>query len=534
MKELSRLLLLGALAFLVVSLAIFVGKPSIFPDVERILARWRFSDPAEGDDRVWIARPQGDSWMGLAGFPNRTEVYFAVPPALHPLSGKLHLDLQTQLATAGDGRVSISINDRPVDELVLPNGQRNRSLSYDLQPEDLQQPWIRIGLNSTGSTGGGQVCPVGAVNSGSAVAVLASSGLALQLSAPLSDLQARLAALSDPLTVAYPTAAEGQSLAIWSMAYLGRRGIGMQLIDDAASAQLALQPTQAEALAEADGKLTLGGTAGTTLLATLRNGRPKLADIKTWPVSIDTLTDDTLSRTFRGSRRWSIPYTLADLPAGQVPTVLKLSIKTSRLMGEVPWIARVSLNGNLISSFSLPGATDQHDLSIPLPADLQGLTNSVDIALIDGSPQADICAQRPDVEAQLLPVSQLETASPVSGNLKFDLVRKLAGLDALTISQNGANLALPAGYQAGNLLAKLLPLNVPVSLVADGAIVEISDAASLPDRLARLRSAGNIVAVYADPRERVDGIGVRRLSDLSDEALGGIARQYGAVIFIGL
>ncbi len=530
MKEIGRLLLLGFAAFLCISFALYLSDPNIISSLRRKMTEMSFDTPSPTASDIFVPRASGDGWAGLAGFPDRTEIRFPLPPNVYARSGMLYLDVRTQLSQVGDGRLSISINDRIVEEFVLDRGRHDRHFVLPLGQADLQQPFVKVGLRSVGSTGGGQVCPVGAVNAASSVEVLPSSGLALDLAEPVGDPAARLALLGEPFSIAYPTDPQTQAIAAWTSAYLSRLAIASQLVADPSLAQLSLLPEGAPALSDVDTTIALGTPSGQQFLGALRTPRPKLLEEAAWPVSVDRFTNETLAVTFRGSRRWSIPYRLADFPDGAAPSAITFSIRTGDFAEAGALIARVTLNGNLLTAARLSDVPNEQSLRVDLPARDQGLSNRLELSIVDVSPKPDICAERAEFEAQLMPESRFERG-PGDEAAKLALVAILGQAQGIGLKQADAALN-PASTQAfGELLAPLLPLRIAPSFqAAQPVAIELVSGAGLSTRIAEYRDAPRTMVVLFDPDDRIDGIAVHRIADLGQEAFATPAAGRGALL----
>ncbi|WAJ28166.1 hypothetical protein [Antarcticirhabdus aurantiaca] len=530
MREIGRLLLLGFAAFLCISFAIYLSNPNIISSLRRQWTELSFTPPTATTSDIFIQRFNRNGWSGLAGFPDRTEIRFPLPPNVPARSGTLYLDLRTQLSQVGDGRLSISINDRTVEEFVLDRGRHDRHFVLTLDQADLQRPFVRVGLRSVGSTGGGQICPVGAVNAASSVEVLPSSGLALDLAEPVRDPAARLALLSEPFAIAYPADPQGQAIAAWTSAYLERLGLGSQFVTDSALAQLALLPEGAAALSDVDAAIGLGAPSGQQYLGALRTPRPRLLEDAPWPVAIERFTNDTLAVTFRGGRRWSIPYYLADMPGGAAPSAITFSIRTGGFAEADALIARVTLNGNLLTSARLSNAPNDQQLRVDLPAQYQGLSNVLELAIVDVSPKPDICAERPEFEAQLLPESSFERGIDEEA-AKLALVRILGSAGGISLQQPDA-AAGPSSTEAfGDLLAHVMPLRIPPSFQSPQRIaIELVSGSALSTRVAEHRDAPQTMVVLFDAEDRVDGIAVHRIGEVAQDALVTPAAARGALL----
>src|SRR5690606_4482782 len=125
-------------------------------------------------------------WVGLAGFPDQSEITFPVPRDAY-LSGALDLVFDTQLAEHGDGLLTLSVNGTPRGQLVLDSGRHTHQARIELTAADLGGDRIALQMAGRGTTNSGQICPTDAANSGSAVTLTAASRLELVSATAPSD-----------------------------------------------------------------------------------------------------------------------------------------------------------------------------------------------------------------------------------------------------------------------------------------------------------------------------------------------------------
>ncbi|WP_421950724.1 hypothetical protein [Pelagibacterium sp.] len=420
MKDFLRLLFIAVLSFVIVGVAVAYTRDS------DVLARltsavdtsalpgltFPVAAPEKADDvrdtQIWISRPRTDQWIGLAGFPDTTEIRFPLPSGINFTAGTLKLALDAQLGSDGDGRVTISVDGVRRGEVVLDPGQTRHEVEIALGPDQLLSNAVVVTLDGRGTTSGGHVCPADTANSGAAVTLNADSGLALFTDDSIDTRAVRIATMADPATLALGSDAEAQALAIWARQGLARKGMDVRFAAEDAVPDIVMAQSAGSALTlDPEGRIAVSGEPGIEALLAARMSAAFMPTPDAWPVTVDQLSAETLLKNFRGSRRWTIPYALADLPGGLMPRRFAIDLKTSTLAPGNDWVVRVSLNGNLLRTERFDGQGDAISLDVTLPSEIQALSNAILVELIDTSPNDSICRVGPDAQAQLLPTSRL-------------------------------------------------------------------------------------------------------------------------------
>ena len=513
MKDLVRLLMVAVLSFAVVGAALLYSRESDAlgqfssmlqtgaGKLDNVIDLGGQSEPVLPDDaadhtRLWIARPKQDVWIGLAGFPDQTEVRFPMPAGINLVSGALELEFESELAEHGDGRMTILVNGNRRGEIVLNTGREKHKVSIALDADDLLGSQILLELAGRGTTNSGQICPTDAANSGAAITILPTSGLALYTDDPIDRPDIRLAALVEPFNVMLGASAEDQARAIWAAQDIRRRGIGMRLAGPNDVADVSVASAGADAISLVDDRLVLSGEAGVDRLIHQRQPLA-LSQSDTWPVPVSALGAETVAKNFRGSRLWTLPYQIADLPAGLMPRQLALALKTSSLTEGSEWVVRVSLNGNLLVSQRFAGTVDEIALDVDLPTEMQGLSNSMLVELIDTSPNDSICRAGPDAQAQLLPRTELRASGGQPAAGWGELVGALARTSSIGIVTD-TPLTLAQAQRSRALLQRFLPKHASVAFAAEAnaapvqlKMMPIGQVQALLDVASRL-SGGNI------------------------------------------
>ncbi len=441
---------------------------------------------------ITIGRAHAAQWVGLAGFPDQTELTFPIPAGGRYLSGALLLGLDTQLTDAGDGLLTILVNGTPRQQLVLNGGHDSQQVRIALTSAELAQDHIVLGLAGRGTTSAGQLCPADDVNSGSAVTLSADSRLELIAEQPLSDAIGALIAAPAPLVLDPGRSTSEAAMVVWAHQQLTRNGIDARigvagpdetpvaLLDHAASAAGMASRNQLigqQAIAQ------LVTAAGTTMARPLA-----------WPVTVADLGAETSVRSFRGSRRWTIAFAAADLPGGHLPDQFKLGLKTTPLEGTNDWVVRVTLNGNLLESRRIAGNADQIEFAVDLPAARLLPANSLIVELVDTSSAEGVCNRVADAQAQLLPESVLTDRTPAPAGWAA-LVEQLALLPDIAISSS-LSMTAAQGTEASALLGMILPAAAKVRFDGTGAAtLHVVDRAGLAAMLADQEPGQSLVAI---------------------------------------
>ena len=448
--------------------------------------------PAPQTYPVVITRANPAQWVGLAGFPDQTELSFPIPAGGHYLSGALVLAFDTQLTQAGDGLLTVSVDGTTRQQLVLDGGRTSQTLRIELTTAELAQDSIMLGLAGRGTTSAGQICPADAANSGSAVTLSADSRLELVADQPLTDAVGALVAAPSPLVLAPGTTSSDAAMAVWANQQLNRNGIAARIgVAGADETPVTLVDHAASIAGLATSNQLIGQQAITQLIKAAGTTRPSpLA----WPVTAADLGAETSVRSFRGSRRWNLDFAAADLPGGHLPEQFTARLQATPLTEFNDWMVRVTLNGNLLQSRRIDGSSESIALVVDLPAARMLPQNSLMVELVDTTVKEGGCRQAPDAQAQLLPESALTDKAPPDAAWAR-LIEQLAGLPALNMA---SSLPLDAaqGSKASALLSMLLPGQAKVRFDnSAAATLTLVDRAGFAAALANLPAGQSLVAV---------------------------------------
>jgi len=494
MRDLLRLALVAILAFAVVGTAMVYSRGGDLGESVVALAdqaRTAVTNVAGGNNppvdatvtgstdvaatELKVLRPLQRSWIGLAGFPDETQIRFAVPPGVSFTSGELNLAFQSELAEHGDGRMTIAVNGRDREQVVLNSGKASHAVKIALDASDLLGEEVNVTLIGRGNTNSGQICPTDAANSGSAVTLMPESALSLVTYDKIDDPETALIAASGPMNLVPGLSTADAAAALWADQQLARAGIASTLdsADQMGTRVLVANVGAAPVSRLSDTSFQLAGQPGVERLIALRAAERQAPALAThWPVDAATLGGETIVKNFRGSKRWTIDYKLADLPGGLMPGRLNLAVKMSELAEDRDWVLRITLNNNLLDSRRIDGKAKSIDLPIDLPADQQGLANRIQIELVDTSPNESICRAGPDAQAQLLPTTTLTPGVQPSEGWG-PMVRELANAASVGLVVEG-KLNAAESSRASAMLAQFLPVAARMAFGDDKAAVSLT------------------------------------------------------------
>lgn len=511
MRDLLRLLVVGAMSLAIVGIAMLYSRGGDLPSAMRSVTAG-VSDALAGVSQtvngasappdaapiyqLALARPHAGRWVGLAGFPDQTEVSFPLPQGGHYLAGTLNLAFDTQLTAAGDGLMTLSVNGTARGQVVLDSGRTTHQVQIELTPADLAGDRVVLQLAGRGTTGGGQICPTDAANVGSAVTLSADSRLELSSDQPLTNATSALVVAPQPFVLTADPTASGGAFAIWANQQFNRAGIAAR-IGTAGLGETAIRVSDHAAIAAnvAASNVLAGQGAVGEVIAAAGAAMPVLTS---WPVSVAELGAETTVKTFRGSRRWLIAFNAADLPNGALPEQFSLRLATTLLAGTSEWLLRLTLNGNLIDTKRLSGSASAISRTVNLPAERLLPNNVLQVELVDATPNENVCTRLPDVQAQLLPESALiDTAPPTMAWAQ--LIERLASSPQISIDA-WAGLSPAQANAASDVLASLLPRTGQMMFDAQGAgTLTVTDRSNLAQQLGSIPAAAGIVAILPAP-----------------------------------
>jgi hypothetical protein len=225
-----------------------------------------------------------------------------------------------------------------------------------------------------------------------------------------------------------------------------------------------------------------------------------------------------------------------------MPTRLDLALKTSELVAGSEWVVRVSLNNNLLETRRFDGKIGDIALPIALPIERQGLVNSIQIELVDTSPNDSICRAAPDAQAQLLPETKLTAgeAQPVDG--WGATVRQLAAAPSIDLTVEGS-LDAAGASRAAAMLGQFLPVRSTVTFGDDASPMRLTvvDANAIGEAMrlsanlgvapGSVASKGQLLVMSSTSLTGTD-IAVHRLEDADSAALASALKRDDVAILV--
>jgi hypothetical protein len=131
-------------------------------------------------------------------------------------------------------------------------------------------------------------------------------------------------------------------------------------------------------------------------------------------VSLEALGADTSVQQILDRRSWRVPYSLADLPGGSVPTSLELQMLVPPTTPDARWLVQVRLNDELVDSLLLPDAGRQSVVA-KIPAGRELVRNELVVTLVRDRDVGGCNVRQTSYDVQLLPGSTLTLGGEGAG-----------------------------------------------------------------------------------------------------------------------
>lgn len=534
-----RLFVLLAFAFALISLALVVSQhPSFVEQTRQLVGTSSLSnekgssssdDWASQFEHTTTIEMRDDSWQALSGFPSFAKYSFPLPQNADLVAGRLRLQLHFQLAQGGVGSLRVAINDVRRAEVVLNQGQEQKTLLLGLSPEDLARSNVMVSLSAQGDIFHGS-CPSRPAR-GAIVDLLPSSGVQLAHSVPLTDPHDLWSASSRTPQIPLVQKNTGQDLAdaLLLAARLRQSDIAANFVTGLESEQTIVSAVPIEnpptlvANREQDIAFAFEPTTATfsvrdpneagTLLAGAAPVR--VSDLISRSDSRETpdeyaLIADTNAQSFFRSNRWRVNYNLVDLDEGQAPKRLKLALKLAEQKLGEEWLINVRFNTSLLSSDRLESELDTFIKAIPLPDALTQVENviTIDLATTQGGNAG--CDPGLELTAQLLPESKLDGKAILDLNVPAYLIEILAQSNGIILNAEHAVTPTQAALSA-DLVAYILPKEAAVNVADDepseAAKIEVLTKAALEERLKALPLANATKNFWLVSQDTISGTG---------------------------
>jgi hypothetical protein len=168
--------------------------------------------------------------------------------------------------------------------------------------------------------------------------------------------------------------------------------------------------------------------------------------ISSSPVTLEDLGVDTSVQQITDRRSWRVPYSLADLPGGTIPTSFEVKMVVPATTADARWVVEVRLNDELVESTTLPGAgAGTQSVVAELPAGDQLVRNELVVTLIRDRDLGGCNVRQTTYDVQLLKDSALTidgtgagfTAVPAQYAGGFDVILPSSRLKNPTVALAG-------------------------------------------------------------------------------------------------
>lgn len=161
-------------------------------------------------------------------------------------------------------------------------------------------------------------------------------------------------------------------------------------------------------------------------------------------ITLAALGADTSVQQITDRRSWRVPYSLADLPGGGVPSDLRLQMLVPPTTDDARWLVQVTLNDELVDSLVLPDVGRQTVVA-DIPAGRELVRNELVVTLVRDRDVGGCNVRQTPYDVQLMPESALTvgadgagfTAVPGEFADGFDVVLPPGGLDDPTATLAG-------------------------------------------------------------------------------------------------
>ncbi|MEO1492095.1 MAG: hypothetical protein AAFV19_08075 [Pseudomonadota bacterium] len=163
-------------------------------------------------------------------------------------------------------------------------------------------------------------------------------------------------------------------------------------------------------------------------------------------------------RRFTRQARWRIGVGLAQVPTGQVPAGLDLSLALGPTALGQNWTIDVTLNGRLVHAEAVPANQRTYRADIDLPDHALGQRATLEITATSAPLAKPICAEGPELLAEMLDDTRI-TFRPDQSSALSQMHRALAEVTELGLVVDGRMTAARA-YAVARSLAAALPSSI--------------------------------------------------------------------------
>lgn len=453
-----RLVGIGLLAYLLISLALLFSKFSIYDQGKEFISEF-----IDGPSLVFetiaieeageffqtkIEREKSFEPIILSGLPDYHRTAFHLPKDVRPKSGYLQIDITFQVSPHVNGSLRVSIDNTKRGEILLPTGLVKKSLRIPLAPKELIREMLVVSISMFG-TGKNTTCNID--DGVEAIAEIeTTSAIFIETESELESVSDRLKKWGKIAHVSWPKTLSPQNSLMRLVAMTKFRQTGQNLLLASTHSKAAFKTDELNEASQ------------------IYNDNEKVFPGNSNSVDLVTQTSNKGVRRFHRKNIWRHSYNVLNDGNGELLNSLDLELLLSRQLSDEFWIISVTLNKHIVlqDHFTSKGGT--YNKLVELPRKYQETFNSIEISVSSSNNPEDICEYGPELMAELLPSTKLNL-----GKLKYSdplivLKSYLKTATKLTIGLD-ETLEPTEAYEASELLASILPKTTKLVPVMDGA-----------------------------------------------------------------
>ncbi|MDX8355311.1 hypothetical protein SLH47_23330 [Cognatiyoonia sp. IB215182] len=395
----------------------------------------RTATPADDPYTATIQRSNAIHPIILAGLPAYQSVVFTMPLDARPTSGYLQINATSQVLDGVEGALRVSIDNVKRGEVLLLPGKAARSLQIPLSPTDFARDELVVSISLQGEGPDSQCSRDEGLEA--IVEIETTSAIFVTLDRPLETARDRVNAWGRIVRVAWPHWLDNQERV--------RRLV------------LATEFKQHDVET-----VVLGGPSTDALTTVqLRAVLPMFteqADQRpvSWPRPLAQKGANAGLRRFHRETSWRYRYDLYREDGLMLPSGLDLDMAFGRQLPGTHWSLTVTLNNRLLHHEILDGSQASYAALIPLPADMQTASNTIEIVASTTHGSSGRCDRGPALMAEMLPTTRLLAGDASYSDPLIEVRQALSEIGVLGLGVSGVLGAADANA-ASSLLAQLVP-----------------------------------------------------------------------------
>lgn len=449
-----RLIGIGLLAFFLAGVLIVLARSGAFDsayyrltgedrltivDYEQAIAD---GIDLEGADVFAVPLHRGPPAI-LSGMPSYQNLTFYLPVDARAASGTLELTYSSQVAEGLEGALRVLVNGEKRADLLLLHGTRTERIDIELTSTELSSGTVNVGLSLQGR---GAIAECSVEDSIPAVvAIEPESGLRLTLAQPPASTRDKLALLGGRVPIAWPS-------------------------DDPVRTLQAAARLYQEGFSPVFGSGGMGGEDLARLVAEARSLDPVYISAD-YPIPLVTEDINSGARQFDRQTVWRYRYRVADLPGRILPGAVDLQLALGPVAGDREHDVTVLLNNHLLFSRHVEIRSDRLSESIPLPAELQGPRNNIEISINAVAPGEARCGKTSQSVAELLPGTALRSSGQKANDALSSLRDRLR--EHRRIVLRVGDIGRADAQVAAMLLGRLSPRDIEFVATGRGVTVAV-------------------------------------------------------------